>query len=249
MSEKAFRVIPVLDVKNGQAVHAVGGIRSHYRPLQSILHPSSEPVAIARAYRDLLGFRDLYLADLDAISGRSPNRPLYRSLAGLGLNLWIDAGLKNEDDLDLLLEENVSTIVLGLETVRGPEVLSAMLDRIEGTRLVLSLDLFEGQALINDPTVWETTDPIRLGLSLVALGFRRLLILDLSRVGTRRGTGTSELLAAIGSVSPGIELAIGGGIAGIEDVIRHRAAGVFAVLIGSALHDATIGPRELAQIG
>ena len=78
MLESHFRVIPVLDVKNGQAVHAVGGIRSHYRPLQSLLHPSCEPLELARAYRDLLGLRELYLADLDAISG---NDPICRSIA------------------------------------------------------------------------------------------------------------------------------------------------------------------------
>ena len=57
MLESHFRVIPVLDIKNGQAVHAVAGIRSHYRPLQSILHPSCEPLELARAYRDLLDLR------------------------------------------------------------------------------------------------------------------------------------------------------------------------------------------------
>src|SRR5262249_58597615 len=62
MSESAFRVIPVLDVKDRIAVHAIGGIRSHYRPLLSKLHPSSDPIAIARAYRDVLGLHDLYLA-------------------------------------------------------------------------------------------------------------------------------------------------------------------------------------------
>ena len=48
MLESHFRVIPVLDVKNGQAVHAVGGIRSHYRPLQSLLHPSCDPLELVR---------------------------------------------------------------------------------------------------------------------------------------------------------------------------------------------------------
>ena len=33
-------------------------------------------------------------------------------------------------------------------------------------------------------------------------------------------------------------------IAGIDDVIELRSAGASAVLIGSALHDATIGPEN-----
>ena len=81
MSENAFRVIPVLDVKDGQAVHAVGGNRSHYRPLRSILSSYFGTRRDCASYRDLLGLRDLYLADLDAISRGRPNPSLYRRLA------------------------------------------------------------------------------------------------------------------------------------------------------------------------
>ena len=55
MLKSTFRVIPVLDVKDGLAVHAVGGQRSHYRPVRSLLHPSADPLDLARAYRDILG--------------------------------------------------------------------------------------------------------------------------------------------------------------------------------------------------
>ena len=66
---RPFQVIPVLDLKDGRAVHAKGGRRDHYRPIQSILHPTSDPIALARAFRAGLGLHTLYLADLDAITG------------------------------------------------------------------------------------------------------------------------------------------------------------------------------------
>ena len=144
MLESQFRVIPVLDVKNGQAVHAVGGIRSHYRPLQSLLHPSCKPMELALAYRDLLDLRELYLADLDAISGKRPDLSLYHRLAVMDVHLWIDAGLKDENDLDALVDLDHTTIVVGLETAAGPDAVRAILDRTDPSRVVLSLDLFEG---------------------------------------------------------------------------------------------------------
>ena len=64
-----MRIIPVLDLQGGQAVHAIAGDRAHYRPIQSVLHEGPDPIGLARAYRDSLGLRDLYLADLDAIAG------------------------------------------------------------------------------------------------------------------------------------------------------------------------------------
>ena len=131
MSQSAFRVIPVLDVKDGIAVHAVGGIRSHYRPLRTNLHASSDPIAIARAYRDVLGLNELYLADLDAIAGKRPHRLSTASLRAEGLNLWIDAGIKDVLMTSSFMSElDDATLVAGLETVRGPKALEAIIDRV-----------------------------------------------------------------------------------------------------------------------
>jgi phosphoribosylformimino-5-aminoimidazole carboxamide ribotide isomerase len=241
-----FRVIPVLDVRNGQAVHAVGGIRSHYRPLRSILHASAEPLALARAFRDVLGFRDLYLADLDAISGSPPDLKLYRGLEELQLGLWIDAGLRSADDLDALSRLKQTTIVVGLETAAGPDMVRAILDRAEPHRVVLSLDLFDRAPRVLASSSWSSTDPFELACHIVDLGVRRLLLLDLSRVGTGLGTGTEELLARLRRESPDAQVSVGGGISGINEVLALRRAGAAAVLVGSALHDGRIGREDLA---
>ena len=72
MTNNSFEVIPVLDLKNGRAVAAFAGQRDHYQPVRSILHATSNPLDLARAIRETLGLRTLYLADLDAIAGNAP---------------------------------------------------------------------------------------------------------------------------------------------------------------------------------
>ena len=61
-----LKVIPVIDILNGVAVHAIRGERSNYKPLQSSLFKSADPVDVAGVFKTL-GFRELYVADLDAI--------------------------------------------------------------------------------------------------------------------------------------------------------------------------------------
>src|SRR5437899_3187124 len=104
MLKSAFRIIPVLDVKNGLAVHADAGERSHYRPVRSLLHSSADPLHLARAYRDILGLQELYVADLGAIARSEQDHTLYSELTGLGLEVWIDAGVRSENDLPALVE-------------------------------------------------------------------------------------------------------------------------------------------------
>ncbi len=61
-----LKIIPVIDILAGIAVHAVKGKRREYKSLESILFKSVEPVEIAKAFKTL-GFNELYIADLDSI--------------------------------------------------------------------------------------------------------------------------------------------------------------------------------------
>ena len=89
-----FRVIPVLDVKQGIAVHGRAGRRDEYLPVQSILAPSSDPFALLLAMRESLRIEEVYLADLDAIVGGEPNWRLFHSLRQASVRIFVDAGIQ-----------------------------------------------------------------------------------------------------------------------------------------------------------
>lgn len=243
-----LRVIPVLDVKEGRAVHAVGGDRAHYRPLASVLHPAADPIGLARALHAQLGFCEVYLADLDAIAGTGPNLPLYHGLAEMGLSAWVDAGVRDVSSLPPLLDAGVPTILVGLETIRGPEALRAIVETVGPQRIVFSLDLREGRPLTADHVDWSVNAPEAIAEEAIALGVRRFLLLDLARVGLGRGIGTEPLLRHLALAGPDVEITVGGGISCVGELHSLAEAGAAAVLVGSALHDGRIGSRELAQI-
>src|SRR5262247_2743707 len=90
-----MRVIGVLDLRNGRAVHARAGQRDRYAPVRSVAGEAIEPGdarALASIYRDRFGLGELYAADLDAIEGRAPQDQLVSALAACGA-LWLDAGV------------------------------------------------------------------------------------------------------------------------------------------------------------
>jgi phosphoribosylformimino-5-aminoimidazole carboxamide ribotide isomerase len=250
MTARPFQVIPVLDLKDGRAVHAKGGRRDHYQPIQSILHPSSNPMALAQAFHAILGLATLYLADLDAITGFDRAQDLYRDLIAAGLRSWIDAGVSDGCSAAglLTLDRREVSIVAGLETLKGPRELAEIVKLAGCEHVVFSLDLFDGKPLIAAPEVWKSADPMTLAEEAVAVGIRQILLLELSRVGTGDGLGTGELFRGIRDSHPGVRLYAGGGISRIEEVIDLKHAGAAGVLIGSALHDGRIGARELARL-
>ena len=246
-----FQVIPVVDLKAGLAVHAVAGRRAYYQPIQSILHATSDPVGLAGALRDSLGLGVLYLADLDAIGGGPPNLAVYRDILSSGLRLIVDAGLHDVRGAVPLLElgGTACTVVAGLETVRGPRALAEIVDLAGAERMIFSLDLFDGRPRIAVPGAWRCDLPWELAREAIDHGACHLLVLDLARVGTGQGLGTTSLTARIRESHPQVRISVGGGISRIEEVIQLRNEGAAGVLVGSALHDGRIGRRELARLG
>ena len=55
-----IKKVPVLDLKNGQAVSGKSGLRDTYQPLQTVFAPSSNPIEIAQGVK-LNGADELYI--------------------------------------------------------------------------------------------------------------------------------------------------------------------------------------------
>jgi phosphoribosylformimino-5-aminoimidazole carboxamide ribotide isomerase len=237
------RVIPVLDLKGGQAVHAIRGQREGYGPVRSVLAASADPLDLGRGLVTRLGARECYVADLDAIAGLADHGPVIRALAGLGLGVWLDAGIATAAEAERARGLGVARIIIGTETLRDPRELSAIVESLDGrASCVLSLDLRDGRLLGGGPEVTQ------LGLgALVALawkaGIRSFIVLDLARVGSGEGPqlgAARELRRGF----PEAELVIGGGVRDSADLSALADEGFQAALVATALHRGLITSLE-----
>jgi len=246
-----MRLVPVLDLKNGQVVRGVGGRRHEYRPIVSRLTSSHEPLEVARTLVSNFGPSVLYIADLDAIAGGEHDWVTISAIQSLGTDLWVDIGIRQADDAEILAAVGCAGIVCGLETIGGPDTLEALVANLGAQRLIFSLDLSNG-AMLGNLERWPSRNP-NDAPSVVdcvrRLGIRRLIVLDLARVGEGRGTGTEELCQEFALRHPEMEIIAGGGVRGMDDLERLAACGVSAALVASALHDQTILPMQTSERG
>jgi phosphoribosylformimino-5-aminoimidazole carboxamide ribotide isomerase len=244
ISEGPMHIIPVLDLKAGHIVHARAGRRQDYQPIVSSLTRSSQPVEVAQAFRERFRFAELYLADLDAIAGAPPDLATYMALQSLGFRLWVDAGVRDTATATPLLKARMDHIIAGLETVAGPQALSAIGLQIGTERVVFSLDLKDGQPL-GDRSFWPQMDAWSIATEAVAIGIQQIIILDLARVGGQGGTGTEDLCKRLASQYPDVEIVAGGGVRNRTDLQRLQACGVRAALVASALHNGQLRPEDV----
>src|SRR5262245_20584338 len=156
-----MRVLPVMDLMDGKVVGGVAGRRKEYRPIVSQIVSSPEPLAVARAFREQFGLRELYVADLDAIAGQPPDQATLIDLLDDGFQLWVDAGVGPEGNtLKALAVMGVSAPIAGLESLHNPEELLFVLERLPRGSVVFSLDLSEDKPIAG--AGWSGTDPLKI---------------------------------------------------------------------------------------
>ena len=241
-----MRVIGVLDLRNGRAVHARAGDRERYEPVQTVAGGGIEPgdaLALARLYRDRFGLSELYAADLDAIEGRPPQDRLVSSLATVGA-LWLDAGVSSADRARHAVNLGAAHVIVGLETLRSWRALDEMCDAVDRRRVAFSLDLREGKPL-GDGSVSFGGSAHGAAARAAEAGVASILVIDLARVGTSLGIDVG-LVARVREAAPHTTLLAGGGVRGVEDLAHLADAGCDGALVATALHDGRIGAREIA---
>ncbi|NUY01015.1 HisA/HisF-related TIM barrel protein [Paraburkholderia youngii] len=238
-----MQVIPVLDLLDGQVVRAVRGERNAYRPIQSRLVATSDPLATARALLEASGARTLYIADLGAILQRGAHASTLAALRAAlpGIELWLDAGFADYASMRALFERidaavdqpdrraansSLATVVpvFGSETLR--EIHAVHAAQRAGLAPILSLDHRAGELLaataLDCSSAWWPS---------------RVIAMTLDQVGSYAGPDLATFERLRAQAAAHTTLIGAGGIRNQADLAAAAATGASAWLVASALHD------------
>lgn len=233
-------IVPVIDLKDGIVVRAVAGRRDAYQPLE--MHGKST-VELAREMIATTGADAIYVADLDLVLGNGTNRRTWEELAdSLGVDCFVDAGLRTPDDVKNFPDHPRLIPVLGTETMVGPDAARAAKEL--DAACAVSIDM-RGGTLMGPWEAWSTfgvthdravAELTHAATTLSDAGI--VILLDLAGVGMGKGPLAEVHLPAVRQAMRWRqgELWIGGGIRDRADVERLQAAGADGVLASSAIH-------------
>jgi len=241
-----MKIIPVIDVLNGVAVHGIRGERERYQPLKSTLCRSADPLDIALTFESL-GFSSLYLADLDAILGKSANFNIYRQImTQTRLDLMVDAGIADITKAKKVLATEVSKIVIGSETLNSLDFLGQAVKAFGEDKVVVSIDLKKGKVLSVSEAI-ASMDAVSFAQKLRKIGVNQIIFLDLDRVGTEHGINLALLRSVLEKT--GVEVLVGGGIRSLQELEELRKLGVSGALVATILHNGKLEVDELKSAG
>lgn len=227
-------IIPVVDLMAGRVVHARHGDRQNYKPLETPYSPMAEPVAVVQGMLRVANFKTFYVADLDALMGKEPQRQLLERLAVSFPEriFWIDLGMHGVGMRPGHIMGKRSWPVIGSESLT-----EQMLGRLVKARsdCILSLDfqdrILRGpEKLLAQPECWP----------------QKVILMNLKRVGGLDGPDF-EQAAHFVHTYPDHEFIAAGGVRHDGDLEALERIGVSAVLVATALHAGNIsgGVRRL----
>ncbi len=244
-----MRLIPVIDLLGGVAVHAVRGERKSYAPVNSVLCDTPDPFVVARAFRDRLGLNEIYVADLDSIQsfGRVDHRELISALArNEGMSITLDAGLSDVESINAWFDLGIRKVVIGSETLSAWDAVRNIPAGADSSRLVFSMD-FRANKILSRCPVLVAMPPMEILEHLQSARWREVILLDLTRVGS--GEGIDRMLAADARANfPELSLIVGGGIADPGELTELQSLGIAGVLVATAFHRGIIGARHVSAL-
>lgn len=215
-------IIPVLEIKDGKAVIPKSKSGDEYEELKSIICKSSDPLDVAICY-EKLGFKEVYIADLDGILYSKPDLDTIIKIRRLTrLSIMVDVGTWSEETLMLL---NRVRPVISTEAF-------SYLNLLEFSGgVILDIDTRNGK-LVSESSL-DLSDFIDIIKDSKRI--QEIILQDLDRFRVSSGPNL-ELCKKVLSKLPGRRIIYGGGIRNLRDVYSLQRIGIYKVLVGSALH-------------
>ncbi len=239
-----FRIIPVIDIMNGIAVHANKGLRNEYQPIHMKFSQSSKPQDLMNVFSNKFQFSEIYIADLDSIIHEKPNTDLLRELIQSStLKIMLDAGIRNLYDVMAFKNLGLAKIILATETIDSFDIIDDAISEIGLDKIIVSVDMKKKKLISESEEISKMEIDTLLG-KICDRGIKEIILLDLAKIGSMSG-GSDLNYQSLRSRYPQLQIILGGGIKDVHDIQLLHRQGFNGALIATALHKGVITPQNV----
>ncbi|MHB2148559.1 imidazole glycerol phosphate synthase subunit HisF [Calditrichota bacterium LG25] len=236
------RIIPCLDVKDGQTVKGVNFVQ---------LRQAGDPVELGKAYAEQGADELVYLDITATVEGRRTFVELVKKVAlNLNIPFTVGGGIKSEDDVRLLLDAGADKVSINSAAVRDPDLIEQLALAFGSQCVVLAIDarrVGSGWLVYVDGGRTPTElDAVQWAKEGVQRGAGEILLTSMDHDGTKNGFAV-ELTRTI-SQAVSVPVIASGGAGKKEHFVEiFRQGKADAALAASIFHFGEIPIPELKQ--
>ncbi len=236
------RIIPCLDVKDGQTVKGINFVQ---------LRQAGDPVELGKAYAEQGADELVYLDITATVEGRNAFVDLVKRVAqNLNIPFTVGGGIKTEEDVRKLLEAGADKVSINSAAVRNPQLIERLAKNFGSQCVVLAIDAkrwHDDWMVVVDggrtPTERRALEWAREG---VERGAGEILLTSMDHDGTKNGFAVE--LTRLVSEAVNVPVIASGGAGKKEHFVQiFREGKADAALAASIFHFGEIPIPELKQ--
>lgn len=237
-----MRILPAIDIKDGQAVRLFKGDFSQ----KTVVNP--DVLAQALLFKEA-GIYMIHVVDLDgALEGRAVNRDLIaRIKAETGLAIQVGGGIRGLEQIEDYLAVGIDRVIIGSMAVKNLAFVEAALQRFGSDKIVVGIDAKKGLVATEGWLETSDQDYVSLALAMEKIGVRLFVYTDVDRDGTLTGPNIQhyqKLLVALKQA----KVIASGGIQSAADLEELRKLGLTGAIVGKAYYQGNISLSQLKEI-
>lgn len=232
-------IYPAIDLKDGQCVRLYKGDLSQ----QTIYNddPADQASIWAQA-----GFQWIHVVDLNgAVDGYPVNiGAVGEIIKAVDIPIQLGGGIRQLNQINTWLEAGVSRVILGTAAVKNPGLVFDACRLFPG-KIAVGIDARGEKAAIDGWTKDSAESIFELAKNFEDAGVSAIIYTDITRDGTGEGLNMEMTKRLADHIS--IPVIASGGVGRIEDVKAVKDAagsGIEGVIIGKALYDGRVDPKD-----
>jgi phosphoribosylformimino-5-aminoimidazole carboxamide ribotide isomerase len=236
-------LFPAIDLKDGRCVRLKRGA------MESATVFNDDPAAQALTF-ERAGFSWLHCVDLDgAFAGKSANADAIRAIRSASkLPIQVGGGIRDMAAIEGWLSAGITRVILGTVALKNPALVKEAARAFPG-KIVVGADAVGGKIATDGWAEVSDLTPADLGRRFEDAGVAAILFTDVDGDGLLGGVNVKATAALAGAVRiPVIASGGVGGIGDIEALIAANEPNIEGVVIGRALYDGKIEPRQVLAL-
>lgn len=226
-----MKVIPAIDLRNGNAVQLVGGVFGSEQVTISDVDTLADSF-VAK------GIARLHMIDLDAAKNVGNNFNLITKIAKkYNIEIEVGGGIRSVEKAKAYLDNGVDFVIVGTKAVEDPSFLKTLAAEVGKEHIIVCLDYKNGKVATQGWDVTIDATPIDLGKQMqdFCAGF---LLTCIDKEGRMEGPDFEYIKQARNELSG--EIIASGGISCDEDLKKLSDCGATGAVVGMALYKGKI---------
>lgn len=234
-----MKIFPAIDLIDGQAVRLSKGDYGKVKVYDS------DVCAVAKGFCND-GARYLHIVDLNgAKDGGTRNFTVIEKIvAATGMYCEVGGGIRSLDSIKAYIDSGVGRVILGTAAIKDPELLAKSVE-LYGDKVCVGVDTKNGSIAVNGWIETTNVNGIEYCKELNAKGVSSVIYTDIAKDGMMSGTNM-EVYEELAKIN-GLKVTASGGISSIDELIKLKAMGIDAAILGKALYEGLIDLKTVIE--